>query len=281
MAHLLFLIPLLPFIGFIAWTLWMVRQSSRGRSPLTSKLLRPPGHSLALKLEVTQERFFIRMALAAALAGGSGALASIPGSWSIIALLAVALVELGLLIHLRFLLIQVRAQRRGLLGEQAVGETLAVLQAKGCHVFHDLVHENGEGSFNIDHIIVGPQGVFAVETKYRQKPTAKGGTDWKVEARAHTLHFPTGVDHASIPQAERQAQWLAGFLRKATAEPVKVHPILTLPGWWINVRERNGVPVLNEKQIAGFVLQSPRILRDEQVQRIAHQLEQRCRDVEV
>lgn len=281
MAHLLFTIPLLPFVGFITWMFWFVRQPRRGRSPLTSKLLRSPGHSLALELEATQERFLIRLVLAAMLAGGSGALASIPRSWSIIALLAVALVELGLLIHLGFLLLQVRAQRRGLLGEQAVGETLAALQAKGCHVFHDLVHENGESSFNIDHIVVGPQGVFAVETKYRQKPSTKVGADWKVEARAHTLHFPTGVDHSSIPQAERQAKWLAGFLRKATAEPVKVHPILTLPGWWINVRECNGVPVLNEKQIAKFVLQSPRTLRDEQVRRIAHQLEQRCRDVEV
>jgi hypothetical protein len=281
MQHLLFLIPLLPLIGFTLWIWWMVRESQQDRSPLSARLLRPPGHSLALKTETLQDRFLGRFVLALLLAAVSVGLAS-PSQhslWGLAVLLTVALWEVGVLITLRASLLELRNHARGLAGERAVGETLSALRAEGCHVFHDLVHDNGERSFNIDHIVVGAHGVFAIETKYRRKRLVKGRATHEVDAHAHTLDFPTGVDHKAIPQAEQNAKWLAGFLRKATAEAVRVQPIVTLPGWYVNLRERNGVPVLNEKQIAGHIRQFPRTLGPEQVQRIAFQLEQRCRDV--
>ena len=37
---------------------------------------------------------------------------------------------------------------------------------------------------------------------------------------------------------------------------------------------------LNAKQIPGFMLKEPRVLDEVRIQRIAYQLEQRCRDVE-
>ena len=279
----LFFIPLLPLMGFVLWLVWLSRGSQRDRTPLTGRLLRPPGYSLALQVEVLQRQFIERLALASLLAAISVGLASQlrPRSWGLAVLLAVALVEMCLLLNLRWIIFKMRSCARGLLGEQAVGETLAALRADGCHVFHDLVQENGERSFNIDHIVVGPQGVFAIETKYRRKQPAKGRTAHEVEVHAHTLQFPTYLDRESIPQAERHAQWLATFLKGATAEAVKVQPILALPGWFIHLRERNGVPVLNEKGIAKFVRQSPPVLSDGQIKRIVYQLDQRCRDVEV
>lgn len=279
----LFFIPFLPLMGFVLWLVWLSRGSQQGRTPLTGRLLRPPGYSLALQVEVLQRQFMERLALASLLAAMSAGLASQlrPRSWGLAVLLAATLVEMCLLLNLRGILFKLRSHARGLLGEQAVGETLSALRADGCHVFHDLVQKNGELSFNIDHIVVGPQGVFAIETKYRRKRPAKGRTDHEVEAHAHTLQFPTYLDRESIPQAERHAQWLASFLKGATAEAVKVQPILALPGWFIHLSERNGVPVLNEKGIVKFVRQSPSVLSDGQIKRIVHQLDQRCRNVEV
>ena len=50
--------------------------------------------------------------------------------------------------------------RKGLTGERQVGGLLAGLGAD-YHVVHDL--DTGHG--NIDHVVVGPTGVFAIETK--------------------------------------------------------------------------------------------------------------------
>ena len=51
-------------------------------------------------------------------------------------------------------------------GERAVGQHLERLRESGIHVFHDVP---GDG-FNIDHVLVGEQGIFTVETKTFSKP---------------------------------------------------------------------------------------------------------------
>jgi hypothetical protein len=52
---------------------------------------------------------------------------------------------------------------RGERGELRVAEILDDLRLAGYRAFHDLV---GDG-YNIDHVVVGPAGVFAIETKFR------------------------------------------------------------------------------------------------------------------
>lgn len=49
----------------------------------------------------------------------------------------------------------------GARGEFVVGEELDKLHKEGFHVFHDWYSGRG----NVDHFVVGPQGVFAIETK--------------------------------------------------------------------------------------------------------------------
>lgn len=49
----------------------------------------------------------------------------------------------------------------GARGEARVGRELERLHAEGFHIFHDW--DKGRG--NVDHFIVGPPGVFAIETK--------------------------------------------------------------------------------------------------------------------
>ncbi|HEY7659903.1 MAG TPA: NERD domain-containing protein [Actinomycetota bacterium] len=51
--------------------------------------------------------------------------------------------------------------RRGIQGEERVAAVLAELEADGYEVIHDV--EIGRG--NADHILVGPTGVFVIETK--------------------------------------------------------------------------------------------------------------------
>ena len=50
-------------------------------------------------------------------------------------------------------------------GERLVGETINWLMKDGFDVFHDYPIDPNGKSGNIDHIVVGPNGVFAIETK--------------------------------------------------------------------------------------------------------------------
>lgn len=50
---------------------------------------------------------------------------------------------------------------RGAEGERAVGAVCAELEADGWHAIHDVSLGRG----NIDHILIGPGGIFTIETK--------------------------------------------------------------------------------------------------------------------
>jgi len=58
------------------------------------------------------------------------------------------------------------ALHQGIEGERAVGQFLERLREDGYHVFHDLT---GDG-FNIDHVLIGPAGIFTIETRTWSKP---------------------------------------------------------------------------------------------------------------
>jgi hypothetical protein len=80
-----------------------------------------------------------------------------------------------------------RITRLGYEGEVATGQELNQLMLHGYHVYHDFVADK----FNIDHLVVGPAGVFAVETKARAKPTSNNRKeDAHVSYDGRCLHFP-------------------------------------------------------------------------------------------
>ena len=171
-----------------------------------------------------------------------------------------------------------RFYRLGYDGEMAVGQELNQLMRDGYHVFHDFP----AGKFNIDHIVVGNAGVFAVETKARSKPTSKDRrADARVEYDDKCLRFPNRTEFKPIEQARRQAEWLTKWLSSATGDHVSVRPVLALPGWFVNRNSSSDVWVINEKECGSIAKpKDGSILSDQMVKRIVHQLEQKCRDVE-
>jgi len=120
--------------------------------------------------------------------------------------------------------------RDGLIAEQMTGQLLNRLIGPNCIVAHDLPCDG----FNIDHIVIAPRAVYAVETKSFRKP--RDSTDdshYKVTYDGIALRFPDWKDDAPITQARRQAQWLARHLRESLGREVPVVPAVALPGWWI------------------------------------------------
>ncbi len=272
----------------LLWMLiwWMRRSGARRRSPLARNLLRSPGDSLRPELEdlnsdimglcclmlimplvvysiwITQIHFG-----AATISAGN-----------LVWLCAVIIAALGyLLLKLRRVLERRRSLYLALDGEMAVGQELNQLMRKGYAVYHDFPADR----FNIDHVVVAPGGVFAVETKSRAKHTAG---DAKAEAEViydgQTLRFPRWESREFLDQATRQATWLSQWLTSAVGEQVTAMPVLALPGWFINRVQRGPVQVISGRDANNLVRPGETILSASMMQRIVHQLDARCRTVE-
>ncbi|MDD5759216.1 MAG: nuclease-related domain-containing protein [Desulfobulbaceae bacterium] len=195
-----------------------------------------------------------------------------PAMYTALGLIGIVCVGL----QLAKLLKQRHKERLGLDCERAVGQELNQLMLDGCRVYHDFMAEE----FNIDHIVIGTNGVFAIETKGRAKSTkGKGPDDVKVIYDGQMLQFPTWREQKPIEQAKRQATWLSNWLTSAVGEKIPVTPVLALAGWFIE-RKQKGLLIYNGKNpsfLAKMPTESP--FSPEMTQRIAHQIEQRCRNV--
>jgi hypothetical protein len=284
---------LLPFAGCIPALILLAavfiergqRQRRGERPPLSEKLLRPAGYSLQRKLEDLSDTFMAWfMGTFLFSMGAIGTFTAIPtdiiGRYMVFILCVLGAAGAAIMAWRKGN--QIRAHRCGLLGEQAMAEQLQPLWADGYRLFHDLPCEKGHCKWNIDHVVVGPAGVFAIETKYKTKrPGQAGERDCDAIFDGEKIQFASGCYDAKAPQQARQnAQWLATELSRAVGERVTVQPIVALPGWWVTLKANSDVKVLSGKQVSKFITKEPVQLSDKAIRQISYQLDQRCRDVE-
>jgi Nuclease-related domain len=164
----------------------------------------------------------------------------------------------------------------GFRGERAVGEHLNQLLLHGCRVFHDFPLK---GKGNLDHIVVARSGVYAVETKARSKKS-RLKDNHIVIYDGKKLEFPGWTDTQCLTQAREQADQLSRLLTSAIKTSVKVKPILTFPGWFVDRRGRSDVCVLNHKEIFSAIVETRPILSLDAIEKISAFLDEKCRDVE-
>jgi hypothetical protein len=153
-------------------------------------------------------------------------------------------------------------------GERTVGEFLEKLRADGYQVFHDLV---GDG-FNLDHVLIGPAGVFTIETKTYSKP-AKGKAELTFDGqRIKFGHWEP--DRNPVIQARAQAGWLSSLLKESTGRDFPVHPVIVFPGWFVRSEGRPKQPiwVLNPKALPKFLEHQASRLTKEEVQQASFHL---------
>lgn len=256
-ASLTYMVPLFTMIGIgLVWRHLMDRDDRR--SPLTHQQIHLPGEQLRQRLAKLDEDFsqtFLLVCLMGPVLAMMWLLLQLRGlDWSGLQLgaadLIFGLVALGLPVYGATKLIRTGHKRRrlkqGLAAELATAQLLTPLQAEGCQIFHDIP----AAGFNIDHVVVGPHAVFAVESKSRMKPRNGGKAASTVRYNGSRLMFPDHAETKPLDQARAQARWLAEHLSGGTGEPVKVVPALALPGWYVELtREgsRSDVVVFNPK----------------------------------
>jgi nuclease-like protein len=156
---------------------------------------------------------------------------------------------------------ELKSLRLAIDGERAVGQFLERLREDGYQVFHDVI---GEG-FNVDHIVIGPGGVFTVETKTRSKP-ARG--DARIVFDGERI-LVAGIepDRNPMVQAKAQAGWLRALLTESTGKKFSVRPVVVYPGWF--VEQKAGATrefwVLEPKALPAFLAHEPVVLSPEDV----------------
>jgi hypothetical protein len=104
--------------------------------------------------------------------------------------------EVSLLVSMfaisRYVLPRVERQDRGALAEEHVGGLLDELPGDRWRVIHDATLGRG----NVDHIVIGPPGVFTIETKSHPGPVRvsrlHGGTIAQAQAQGRAISWVIG-----------------------------------------------------------------------------------------
>jgi Nuclease-related domain len=129
---------------------------------------------------------------------------------------------------LRYVLPLVERRDRGAAGEEHVGSLLEELSEGGWRVIHDVSLGRG----NVDHVLIGPAGVFTVETKSHPGPV-----------RVARVHGAT----ISQAQAQRRA------IERVTH--LEVEPLVVFSRAWVDrpMARRKGVRVLPARMLIGYL----------------------------
>ncbi len=139
-------------------------------------------------------------------------------------------------------------------GERQVGQILNKLIAQGYTIFHDV----WAGKFNIDHVVISPRGIFAIETKTYSKP-GRGESKVRFDGKKVTLtgHPP---DAEPVNEAVRHADWLRKILgnKVSPAKFFPVKPVVVYPGWWyVDTGHNKDTWVLHPEMLEVQISQEP------------------------
>lgn len=150
-----------------------------------------------------------------------------------------------------------RRLNRGERGELRVAEILDELRTLGYRAVHDLP---GDG-YNVDHIVVGPGGVFVIETKFR---SGHGGIEFRNGEGLFVGGRPEEKD--CLKQARGNAFEVNRIIKEHCTMDQWVKPVVVFVGdWKIKDDWRNtDARVFSTDQIVDyFERQQPELLRHE------------------
>jgi hypothetical protein len=160
----------------------------------------------------------------------------------------------------------VRVWGIGAEGERVTAGALDELTADGYRVLHDRRIRGARA--NIDHVVIGPGGVFVVESK-----RMKG----KLRLRGDTV-FVRGRRTSMVEEVLREADAVSTVLAASGRADVRVQPLLYLQEvdapWFLG--QPAGIPiVLSGRQLRRKITSVPEVLTDAEVESIAALLDER------
>lgn len=158
---------------------------------------------------------------------------------------------------------QAKAWEAGSVGEERAARKLDLLRKYGFTTLHDVLLEPGK-NWNLDHLVVGPAGIFFVDAKnWRGTVTVRNGQVWR-----RWYGGPSqGVKNENM---EREVNKVRGMASHASARlGTKVTPVICLAGaksrHFDGVEKAGGVLIVSVDQIAPWLRDSPVVLAPELV----------------
>ncbi len=155
-----------------------------------------------------------------------------------------------------------------------VADYVSELKERGFMIFDDC----RLGDRAIDHILVGPKGVFVVQTAVGLSAfQADLNTHGTVTYDGRALFFPGKEDHETVSRACEEAEKLSEWLSEALDIPLAARAIVALPGWQIKRTSAEGISVIHPAQFeALFQYVRPRPLTTGEAALISARVEQLC-----
>jgi hypothetical protein len=139
-----------------------------------------------------------------------------------------------------------RAWRRGATGEEEVARRLAKLPSETWTVVHDI--PIGERGANIDHLVVGPPGIFTLNTKHLT------GKVWVAEHAF--LHNGHKTDY--LRKARAESKRASKLLSAKVGRSVYVHPVLVVMGAELTIKSQpRDVAVVARRKLRSWLEQLP------------------------
>jgi hypothetical protein len=151
---------------------------------------------------------------------------------------------------------RLHAYRKGVIGEQSIVELLKNLGDE-FYLINDIVLQKPYG--NIDHVVLGPNGIFVIETKNYGGTIVCNGDEWyrryrgKYGPKDYPLPSPS-------KQAKRNAVQLRAFLinniknRNIDLKRLFVNCLLVFTGSDIDLDLNNPtVPILKAEELPSFI----------------------------
>lgn len=289
----------------LAWLNRRARSARVERPPQKQRLLRPPGHWLQCQVEELSEKWSDAVMQAVAAGTLIGLLGSAiypiiegvllhrftfaqiwthPKSCFLLSIAALTISAVAWIIKAMVQAVRlhrkIRNCRFGLRGEQAVAQALAdrAIAAAGYVVFHDVP---GDGAWNIDHVVVGPGGIFVLETKTRsRRKPLWDQPDQKVYYNGQRLRFPWCEDRKAVGQVKLNTQWVRQLLSGFTPKDIAIQPVIVVPGWFVETQGTYPVHAMNADYLIIYIAKSKPRYTNEELQGVVHRLDERCRDVE-
>lgn len=160
-----------------------------------------------------------------------------------------------------FLLLQYWNYRRGIIGEQKVTKVLSAALSDEYSVFNNVKLKGIWG--DIDHIVVGPTGIFVIETKNIRGRISYYGDDWEgvrrgspsKQARINAIRIKKIL--ASVPNLHSRSFWVQGVVVLADN---RAQIIERKPPEHVRVTRIDG--------LADYIKSEPRRIETQEIERI-------------
>lgn len=123
----------------------------------------------------------------------------------------------------------------------AIGHQLQQLPSGFARVYHDVPTSTGV----VDHVLVGPTGVYAVNVIARR--SAKRS---HARLRENEVQFANGKPSASVVRVASRTRQLQKDFRRITGSKIRVRSVIAVPGWDIGEQTGDEHLLVNERTIA-------------------------------